>query len=179
MISSIIFSGYAQDDKDKPQIYGRSNQLSLNVNIPLGGYLKDISNIGIGLEYGWSKGRFGKMTSLPSKPVGFTFNIGIDYYFGQKEKVGNYSYKYEGTTYFHTYGGVIYNPCKMGYISLTAGPSLELYDGNSEFGFGVNLSGSYYLCKWSNIGISPNITFMKQGSSEAVFSGGIKLNYTF
>ncbi len=177
--SFIITSFAQQNSDDNPQSTARSNEVSLNINLPFSGYLKDISNFGLGLEYRWSNGRFGRMPALPSKPIGFTFNTGVDYYFGQKEDVGSYSYKYEGTTYFHAYGGIIYNPCKRGNISLTAGPSLELYDGNSEFGFGLNLSGSYYMCGCGNFGISPNVTLMKQGSSEAVVSGGVKVKLAF
>lgn len=169
---------YAQTHNNKPTVKGSNHQLSLNVNTPMGGYLKDISNIGFGIEYGWSKGRFGKMHSRPEKPVSFTFHAGIDHYLGQKEKVGNDSYKYKGITYFHLFGGAIYNISNIENIILTTGPSLELYDGKTEFGFGVNLSVSFYLNKCRNMGITPNITFMKQGKSEAVFSGGFRLNYT-
>jgi hypothetical protein len=175
-----VISSFAQPNgNDKAQAAGRSNEASLNINFPFEGYLKDISNLGLGLEYGWSNGRFGKMIPVPSKPIGFTYNAGIDYYFGQKEDVGMNSYKYEGTTYFHVYGGAIFNPCNRGNISLTAGPGVELYNGNAEFGFGVNLSGSYYICNCGNFGISPNITLMKQGSSEVVVSGGLKVKLTF
>ena len=171
---------YSQPENiDKTSVKGRSTELSLNINFPVSGYLKNISNISIGAEYSWSKERFGNMTIKPANLIGFTFNAGVDYFFGEKEELGTYSYKYDGTTYLHAYGGAIYNPCNRGNIRLTAGPSLELYSGESEFGFGVNLSGSYYLCRCGNFGITPNFTLMKQGSSEAVTVAGVKFNYVF
>ena len=181
ILTSILFyNAAAQPESDnKPQVRGKSNQVSLNLNIPFEGYLKDISNFGIGIQYEWSKKRFGSMTSKPAKLIGFTFNIGADHYFGEKESIGMYSVKYKRTSYLHAYGGAIYNPCTGGNLSLTAGPTIELYDGNSEFGFGVNLSGGFYMSKCRNIGITPNTSLMKQGSSEAVFAGGVRLNYTF
>ena len=71
----------------------------MNLNIPLLGYLKDVSNIGIGSSYSWSKERFGKMSTAPSKPVGFTFNAGADHFFGEKETIFNQTVKYGAITY--------------------------------------------------------------------------------
>jgi hypothetical protein len=151
----LICAALAQPGSDeKNHAKGRNNDVSLHLNYPFGGYLKDISNFGTGIEYAWSQGRFGRMSAKPSKPVGFTFNLGIDYYFGEKEKYGNNTVKYKGTTYLHAYGGAIYNPCNTGNISLAAGPAVELYDGNSEFGFGINLSGTIYPFKCGNYGIN-------------------------
>ena len=172
--------GIAQPkNSEKPKSAGRSNDVSLNFNTPVGGYLKDISNFSMGATYSWSKERFGNMPSVPARTIGFTANIGVDYYFGEKENYYNQTVKYKGTTYLHAYGGAIYNPCAGGNIILTTGPSLEIYNGNSQFGFGVSLTGSIYFSKCRDIGISPNIIVMKQGNSEAVFAGGLGFNMAF
>jgi hypothetical protein len=158
---------------------GQSNEVSLNFDLPVSGYLKDISSFGIGAQYAWSNHHFGKMSSIPESPFGFTFNAGTDYYFGKKQSSGIYSIKYDGTTYLHAYGGGIFNPCDRGNISLTAGPSLELYNGDSQFGFGVNLSGSLYFNKCGRFALSPDFTFMKQGSSDPIYVAGLRCDLSF
>ena len=50
--------------------HGRNHEVSLILKIPFSGYLKDISNVGIGAAYSWSKERFGKMTTTLSRRVG-------------------------------------------------------------------------------------------------------------
>lgn len=167
------------ENSEKTKSAGRSNAVSLNFNTPVGGYLKDLSNFSMGATYSWSKERFGNMSSVPTRTIGFTANIGVDYYFGEKETYYNQTVKYKGTTYLHAYGGAIYNPCAGGNIILTTGPSLEIYNGNSQFGFGVNLSGSISFSKYRNFGISPNIFVLKHGNSDVLFAGGLGINMTF
>lgn len=164
------------DENNSP---GKSQAISLNLKIPFLGYLKDISNIGIGASYSWSKERFGKRAIAPPKMVGFTFNLGANYFFGEKETIFNQTVKYGAITYLHAYCGAIYNPGKMGNINLTAGPALEIYKGDSQFGFGANLSGGIYIFRCYNIGISPSFTLSKLRKSEAVLSAGIGISYAF
>lgn len=162
---------------DKAASKGRNNKLALNFSFPVAGYLKYISNMGIGAAYSWSKERFGKLASLPTKAVGFTFNIGIDYFIGEKEKNLNQAIKYGGTTFLHAYGGAVYNLDRMSNIKLTSGPNLEIYKGASSFGFGANFSGSFYLFQNKNLGLSPNFSLMKQGKTEVVLAGGVGVSY--
>ena len=98
---------------------------------------------------------------------------------GQKETTFSQTIKYGAITYLHAYGGAIYNPDKMSNINLTAGPTLEIYKGDSVFGFGVNLSGGFYLTRCNNIGLNPSFTLMKLNKSEAVLSFGFGINHPF
>lgn len=158
---------------------GKIHDAGMRISYPFAGYLKDISHIGLGAEYSWSKSRFGKLAAMPSKQIGITFHTGLDYYPGKKETYGSHTVKYKGTTYLHAYGGVILNPYNNGYFSLTGGPTAEIYSGKSELGFGIHLYAGFYPFRDGNYGLSPHLTFMKQGKSEAVYTAGIKLNYSF
>src|SRR5687767_14201352 len=155
---------------------GKGNAISLGIDIPFGDF-SNTHGFGIGVDYAWSNDRFGKMTAKPAKPIGFTFNVGVDHYFGKDETVGSITYEYPNYTYLHAYGGIMHNPCTNGNISLTAGPILGLWDDNSEFGFGVNLGGSIGIS--DNIAISPGIFLMKHSDSDAFYSATLRATFTF
>ena len=163
-----------QEITDTSQPDKRNTEVSLNFIFPFNGFLKNISNLGIGAQFSWSEGRFGRMSSVPSRKFGFTFNAGLDYFFGKRD---SYNVRYKATKYFHAYGGVIYNICNRGNFSLTTGPSLELYRGVSAIGFGINLSGNYYFSKCWNLG--PTIILMKQANFDPVIAAGIGLTFAF
>ena len=166
----------AQPNGDKKDYTGYSNSIGLSLSLPIGDF-SDTHSFGVGLNYSWSNDRFGKRSARPENPIGFTFNVGADYYFGKKENTGVYSYDYPGYTYFHAYGGIMHNPCTNGYIDLTAGPVLGLTDGNSDFGFGVNLGGSFGICR--NVGINPFFTLMKHSDSDPIYTFGVRGHYNF
>ena len=160
--------------KDQPK--GKANILSAGINIPLG----DFSNthvLGFGAEYFHSNHRFGSMKTKPVKAVGFIYSGGIDYYLGKKEKVSSYPYKYHGFTLLHGYGGVIYNPCKKGNISLITGPALGLSNGTAGFWWGVNLNGQYYFNE--KFAIAPGLIFMKQHLADGIWSATLRGSMTF
>jgi len=155
---------------------GKRHSISAGIGIPFGDF-SSTHSFGAGLDYSWSNHRFGLLQSIPVKPIGFTFNIGGDYFFGKKEMIGLYSYQYSNYIYLHTYGGVIINQGKKGNISITAGPALGLYVGNTQFNVGINLSGNYYINK--KIALSPSILFMKESNSEPLWSAGLRGSIVF
>jgi hypothetical protein len=167
---------FGQPNADKKEYTGYSNSIGLNLSLPLGDF-SNTHSFGLGLNYAWSNDRFGKRSARPENPVGFTFNAGVDYYFGKTETTGTYTYDYPGYTYFHAYGGIIHNPCTNGYIDLTAGPVLGVWDGGSEFGFGINLGGSFGICR--NFGVNPFVTLMKHSDSDPLYTIGIRGHYNF
>lgn len=177
-VRSIVMPAMAQPKEDSGQSHekGKCNSLSLGPDIPFD-IFSDTHKYGPGLDYSWSNHRFGKLNVLPKKLIGFIFNSGIDYYFGKKENVAGYNYRYGGYSYLHAYGGAIYNPCKRGNISLTAGPALSLYAGNLTFEYGVNLAGSYYLNE--NIAITPMIVLMKHADADPLWAGTIRVTFSF
>jgi hypothetical protein len=157
-------TGVAQKNSDKKNRVptGYSKTVSAGINVTILEFSRTHS-FGAGIGFSWTKHRFGMMEKKPSKPFGFIADAGIDYYLGKEETVSGYPYKYNGFTYIHTYGGIIYNCCKRGNINLTAGPALGLESGFTTFFWGINLSGAYYINE--KIAITPGIHFMKDFDS--------------
>jgi hypothetical protein len=159
---------------DRP---GYNKIISAGITIPFGEFTQT-HWLGAGINFSWSKNRFGIVNKKPLKPIGFIAEGGIDYYFGKKETTGGYSYTYNGFTYIHTYGGIIYNCGKNGNINLTTGPALGLENGFTTFFWGVNLSGAYYINE--KIAITPGIIFMKDPESyDPLLSCSIKASWAF
>ena len=164
-----------ENKKILPKGYSKTVSAGVNITIP---EFSQTHSFGAGINFSWSKHRFGLMEKRPTKSFGFIADGGIDYYFGKKETVSGYPYQYKGFTYIHTYGGVIFNCCKRGNINLTTGPALGLEDGFNSFFWGVNLSGAYYLNE--KIAITPGIYFMKDFDSyDPLLSGSIKASFAF
>jgi hypothetical protein len=155
---------------------GKNNSVSLGINIPAGEF-SQTHIAGISAGYSWSHHRFGILDAVPNKLIGFTADGSIDYYFGKKETVAGYDYRYGGYIYLHVFGGAIYNPAKKMNISLTTGPTMGLYKGSADFGFGVNLSGSYYVT--NTIAIAPAIIFLKHKEAAPLWVAAIRGTYSF
>ncbi len=153
-----------------------SNVVAAGIHIPFGEF-GETHLAGISLNYSWSQSRFGRMGVLPKKLIGFTTDAGIDYYLGKKEKTAGYYFKYGGYTYLHVAGGIIYNPCKKGNISLTTGPSVGIYKGSGNVGFRVGLNGSYYLN--TRLGLSPGVIFIKHREANALWAATLMASYNF
>ena len=179
LIIGCLFTKAVAQQKEiiaEQQANGKSNSISAGINIPFGKF-SSTHRYGFGLDYSWSHHRYGRMNETPLKLLGFTFNVGADYYIGKKENTGYAPYTYNDYTYLHSYAGVIYNAGKKTNISLTAGPALGLYAGHSQFNLGVNLTGSYYLTK--NIAIAPAIMLMKESDSNPLWAGAVRIVYCF
>jgi hypothetical protein len=154
-----------------------SKIISAGINIPFVEFTQT-HWLGTCLNFSWSKNRFGISDKKTIKPIGFIADGGIDYYFGKKETVSGYPYQYNGFTYIHTYGGVIYNCGKHGNINLTTGPALGLENGFTTFFWGANLSGAYYFKK--RTAVAPSIVFMKDPDSyDPLLSFSIKVSRAF
>lgn len=163
--------------KSKAPPTGYSKSVSAGISISMGEFA-ETHPIGVGASFTWSKNRLGLMEKKPSKAFGFIADGGVDYYFGNKETVSSYPYKYNSFTYIHTYGGIIYNLCKRGNINLIAGPALGLEGGFTTFFWGANLGGSYYFK--GKIAITPAIQFMKDPDSfDPLLSLSIKGSWIF
>ncbi len=156
---------------------GRSHGVSLGIQKPLGEF-SETHGIGIGLLYAHSDHRFGRFEKMPAKKFGFTYEGGIAYYTGKQEKIGLvYTYDYPHFIYIHGYGGLIYNTCKNANARLVAGPALGLYDGVTRFNIGANLAIGYF--PWERFGISPGISLLKEGGSNAIATATIQLQFIF
>jgi hypothetical protein len=155
---------------------GQSNTAIAGINIPAGEFSKT-HIAGISLGYSWSHHRFGKLEALPKKIIGFTANGSMDYYFGKKEIVAGYHYRYRGYINLHAFGGIIYNPFKKGNITLTTGPAMGIYKNSTDFGFGLRLDVNYYFT--NAIGIMPGIIFLKHTNATAIWVIAIRFAYCF
>ena len=169
-------NGQSQRPKKHNHPSGKQHTVSIGANIPLGNF-SSTHIIGVAATYSWSDHRFGGMDVKPVKPFGFTANAGFAYYFGKKEKPSGYPYDYPGYIFVHAYAGAIYNPWRKANICLTAGPALGIYNGNTQFNMGVNLTGSYYLKE--KIALSPGIIFMKESGADPLWAASIKATLVF
>ena len=177
LLASLTAITQTNNDKKKivPTGYSKTVSAGINITIP---EFSQTHSFGAGISFSWSKHRFGLMEKKPTKAFGFIADGGIDYYFGKKETVSGYPYQYNGFTYIHTYGGVIYNCCNRGNINLTTGPALGLEDGFTTFFLGVNLCGAYYIKE--KIAITPGIIFMKDPRGpDPLLSCSIKASFAF
>jgi hypothetical protein len=73
--------------------------------------------------------------------------------------------------------GIITNPWAFTHISLTAGPTIGIYKGNSDMGMGVNLFGSYFLNR--KISIGPGITYKKHPDTDGLWTASVRISYAF
>ncbi|MEI9908454.1 MAG: hypothetical protein WDO71_01540 [Bacteroidota bacterium] len=74
--------------------------------------------------------------------------------------------------YWHHHAGG-----KKGNITLTAGPTMGIYKGSADIGFGINLSGSYYVTE--RIAITPGLMYMKHDKTNALLAASFKATYLF
>jgi hypothetical protein len=167
-----------QDGKPVSPNYtkGKNNASSFGINIPVGEFSKT-HFAGISLDYSWSHHRFGNLKALPKKLIELTANGGIAYYFGKKEMVAGYDYRYGGYLYLHAFAGAIYNPCKKGNITLTTGPSLGIYKGSADVGFGIKVGGSYSIT--DKIALRPEIIFLKHHEAAPLWVVAMRAVYSF
>lgn len=155
---------------------GKTHSAAFGLTIPIGEFSETHIG-GISAHYSWSNHRFGRLKAIPENLIGFTANGGIDYYIGKSETVAGYDYRYGGYIYLHAFGGAIYNPCKKGNITLTAGPTMGIYKGSADIGFGIVLNGSYYIT--DRVAITPGLMYMKHDKTNALWAASFKATYIF
>lgn len=156
-------------------IKGKSQAIGFGLYMPAGTFSN--SHIaGTGIDYSWSRHRFGRDIS-PGKLIGFIVNGGISYYIGKKIVTAGYDFRYGRYINLYAMPGIICNPLKNGNICLTAGPALNIYKGSANAGIGINLLSSYFISE--NIAIGPGIVFKKHTNTDALWSGTIRALYAF
>jgi hypothetical protein len=155
---------------------GKNNSFSIGIVAPIGDFSKTHS-LAVSAEYVWCHNRFGSLSPQPIKQLDFTFNTGIDYYFGKKENTGYTPYTYDKYIFLHLYGGLIYNPGEKLNFTLTAGPAIGIYNDDTQFNMGINLNGSYYLTK--RIAITPAIMLMKESKSNPLIAIALRGSFCF
>lgn len=148
---------------------------SLDLQAPVGVFARS-HFAGAGLNYSWSHHRYGN--NIPVKKwLGFTVNAGGNYYLGKKTKPAGYDFRFDNYIDAYVMAGLMANPWPSAGISLTAGPAIGIYKGNTETGIGAQLIGMYYLQK--RIAIGPGVSFRKQSKEDALWSGVVRVSYVF
>lgn len=147
--------------------------VSASAHLPVGDF-SSTHWIGIGAEVSPARYWFG---IFKWKKVRLTYNGGLAYYLGKKEKASGYDYKYPGYFFIHAFGGVAYRPVKKATINLTTGPAIGIYNGTTRFNIGARLESTYFIS--TSIAIGPGIIFMKESGANPLWSAALKATYVF
>ena len=156
--------------------------VSAAIRLPFGNF-NSTHFIGVGIELSPSY----PTVRLESKiKIAFTYNGGIAYYPGKKETVSGYQYTYPGYIFLHAFAGVLFIPSKNGgltfpsqkiEISLTGGPALGIYNGNTRFNLGSKMELNYHLN--DKLSIGPGIIFMKESGAGPLWAASLKVTMAF
>lgn len=170
ILTQIAVSSHAQlsGTGDKKQKKGSEHCISLSILRPIADFSSTHFG-GIAAGYEPSNHWFGL---FKRKHIAFTYNGGLACYFGKKEKVSGYPYKYPCYFFLHAFGGVLYNPVRKLDFTLTAGPALSIYNGNKRFNIGSKLEGTYYFK--NRFAVSPGIVLMKDSHADPLWAVSIR-----
>lgn len=153
----------------------KSNAIAFGLYLPVDVFAQ--SHIGgAGIDYSWSRHRFGKNVS-PDKFLGFTANGGMNYYAGKKITVAGFDFRYGGYLNLYAMAGLLLNPIPNGNIALTAGPAFNIYEGNANTGISINLLSNYFVSE--NMAIGPGIFYKKNTDTDALWAVTIRVSYVF
>jgi hypothetical protein len=159
-----------------PKVKKEPRQLaSFLLYAPVGSFAK--SHVaGIGLNYGVFHSRY--RIYVFKKYIGFTANAGVDYYLGKKTEVADHDFNYGGYGYGYIQAGVVTGITKKTGMSLTAGPAMGLYKGNTEFGWNASMIVVWHISN-SRFLIGPGITVKKQKETDALWAIAFRTSYSF
>ena len=169
----IALNSFSQTDEPSRPQKGKSQLVSLDLHLPVGVFARS-QFTGAGLNYSWSNRRYGSNVVHP-KLIGFTANAGGDYYFGRRIRTAGHPFQYGGYIYGWLMAGIISNPWTFTQFTLTGGPTVGIYKGNSDMGFGVNLFGSYFINQ--RVAIGPGITYKKHPDADALWTASVRISY--
>ena len=154
--------------RDKKNIAG-----TIAVHLPVGDFSKTHFG-GISLEA--ARVRYQAINYRLYK-LHFTYEGGVAYYFGKKETVSGYPYKYPGYFFIHGFAGGYWVPRQRIGLALTAGPGLGIYNGNTRFAIGAKLDGTFLIDQ--KHGVGPRIMLMKESGVDAIWTAGVKFTKLF
>lgn len=170
----ITYGCYSQANENVKPVTGiKGISVSIGVNVPVGDFAST-HIAGIAIDCSPARLSFGMKRA---KKFAFTYNGGVALYLGKKETVSNYPYAYPAYLFINAYGGVLYNPIKGGSITLTAGPAISIYNGNTQFNSGSKLEASYYISP--TIAIGPGIMLMKPSEADPIWAASFKVTLNF
>jgi len=130
---------------------------------------------GAGLGYSWSPRRFGN--TISSRKPGFIASAGADYYVGKKTTTAGYDFRFGSYLDAYLLGGAVYSFTSKAMMTLSAGPGLDVYKGNSRVGVHMALNGNYFVT--GRLAISPGIIYRTHTQENALWSIVLRAGYTF
>lgn len=167
----------AQKSAESAIAKSKSHLFSAGAEIPIGNF-SNTHLPGIGIEYSGSKNRFGIFSAADIKKIAFVYSSGAAIYFGRKEVVSLYPYKYPAYIFIKTNAGVLYKTGAQSGVTISAGPAMGIYNGNTRFNLNSKLEGHYFLNE--KLAITPGIILQKEISvANLLISVSIKASLAF
>lgn len=143
--------------------------LFAGIQLPVGDFAgTHFIGLGVGVSPSYhTTGLFSKVK------IAFTYNGGLSYYLGKKELVSSYPYTYPGYLFIHAFVGALLIPSNKVEISLTGGPAIGIYNGNTRFNLGSKMDFNFHLNK--KVSVGPGIIFMKESGADPLWSVSAKV----
>lgn len=107
----------------------------------------------------------------------FTYNGGFTYYFGKKETVSGYPYKYPAYSIAYASAGVLYLLKQNSDLRLTAGPAVSFYNGLNRFCLTGKLEYCYFVP--GTVSIRPSVMLIKENGANTLWSASVKAGIEF
>lgn len=164
----LFFNATAQDTPEKKIQVKRKSAIGVGVNFPVGEFSRTHT---IGFSVVYNSLRHDSNQKTPSR-TSFTWNGGAAYYIGKKETGVSYSYKYPAYIFIHGNAGILYSLAKKTFATLTAGPALGFYSGNTKFNVNIQLDINYQINK--RILVTPAVILMKEPGANSLWAPGLK-----
>lgn len=156
-------------------VAGKTNTSAFGLSFPLGTFNRT-HNMGLFIDYSRSTKRYGKHYTLPDL-FHFAINGGLNFNPGKTITTAGYESKYGSYLNIYAFLGIDFKLATPVNASLTTGPLLSIYMGNTDIGVGVNLFSYYYISK--RLAVGPGLFFRKFGKTDALWSGTIRASYAF
>ena len=155
----------------------RKNEIGIDIStaiqLPVGNFASThLIGLGIGVSPSYhTTGLFSKVK------IAFTYNGGLSYYIGKKETVSSYPYTYPGYLFIHAFAGALLIPSNKIEISLTGGPAIGIYNGNTRFNLGSKMDFNFRLN--NKVSVGPGIIFMKEPGADPLWAVSAKVLISF
>ena len=170
ILSVFLIATTARAKASNDSLPGKSYRVSINLSVPVDEF-SETHFLGAGVSYAWSNNRFGLLSKAPGKLLGFTADAGVDYFFGKKITESGIDFRFKNYWNLHAFGGVIFNEGTNINVRVLTGPTLGIYYGETEFGYGAMLDASYYITE--KISLGPMLRFFKNKAANAQWGLGV------
>lgn len=155
---------------------GHSWNVTAGIHLPVGHFANThFPGAGAGISY--SDHRYGILPAKPVKKFGYTFTASGNYYFGKKETVSGYPFRYTGYYLINTYAGAMYNYGRRAHFELLAGPALGIYNGTTRFNIGGIFSATWFVK--AKLGVGPSFMLTKENGADWLGAFSLRGSWAF